>query len=62
MPASVIIVDILLLIAITMNLLDGILSTVEGKIKRAWIKISLAVVQIAIFAILNQITAAALVK
>lgn len=62
MQASVIIVDILLLIAITMNLLDGVLSVVEGEIKRAWIKISLAVVQIAIFAVLNQNAAAALVK
>lgn len=61
MPASVIIVDILLMIMITFNLMDGVLSTIEGKIKRAWIKISLGVVQIAIFAIFNQ-TAAALIK
>lgn len=62
MPASVIIVDILLMIMITLNLMDGVLSTIEGKIKRAWIKISLGVIQIAIFAVLNQNAAAALIK
>lgn len=61
MLATVIIVDILLLIMITLNLMDGVLSTVEGKIKRAWIKISLGVIQIAFFTILNE-AAAALIK
>lgn len=61
MPASVIIVDILLLIMITLNLMDGVLSTIEGKIKRAWFKISLGVIQIVVFAVFNQ-TAAALIK
>ena len=61
MPASVIIVDILLLIMITLNLMDGVLSTIEGKIKRAWFKISLGVIQIVVFAVFNKIAAAALV-
>lgn len=61
MPASVIIIDILLLIIITLNLMDGVLSTIEGKIKRAWFKISLGVIQIAVFAVFNKIAAAALV-
>ena len=61
MPVSVIIVDILLLIMITLNLMDGVLSTIEGKIKRAWFKISLGVIQIVVFAVFNKIAAAALV-
>lgn len=61
MSTSVIIIDILLLIMITLNLMDGVLSTIEGKIKRAWFKISLGVIQIVVFAVFNQ-TAAALIK
>ena len=61
MPASVIIVDFLLTIMITLNLMDGVISVTEGKIKRAWFKISLGVIQIVVFAVFNQIAAAALV-
>ena len=59
MPASVIIVDFLLTIMITLNLMDGVISVTEGKIKRAWFKISLGVIQIVVFAVFNQIAAAA---
>lgn len=61
MPASVIIVDILLMIMIMVNLLLAVSYFVNDKLKLAWIKISTGIILIIVFAVFNKIAAAALV-